>query len=89
MFSSFSVVYGLGVLDGIQIRNQRREVFVVGDAALTWWQLVDEVSGDAMRDEWCAGTNADDRAPRQQNLLQRQRPVVVVGQVGAGARAAS
>ena len=72
----------------IQVGCQRRPVTVGFYAGLSWRQPFDDVAGHAIPDERGPRADSDRRAAGEQNLLERERTVVVVCQVGAGPRAA-
>ena len=78
-------IHRLGLSEGVKVGGEGLLVVVAGRALPAGRQAVDNAAGEAVLDERGAGADADGGAAGQQDLLERQRAVVVVGQIGAGA----
>ena len=74
-------VHRLGLLNRLQIARQCPLVFVRFHALPTRWQPVNQHARFTGLHERRTGPYAYGRTPGQQNLLQCQRPVIVIGQI--------
>ena len=74
-------VHRLGLLNRLQIARQCPLVCVRFHALLTRWQTVHQHAGFTRLHERRTGPYADRRTPSEQNLLQSQRPVIVIRQI--------
>lgn len=79
----------LGSDNGVEVDRHRKLVGVVLDALPARWQPIDHEAGHTVPNERGPGPNANRGATCQLNLLQRQRAVVIVRQIGTRAGATS
>ena len=74
-------VHRLGLLNGFQIARQCPLVLVRFHALPTRWKTVHQYARFTSLHERRTGPYSHGRTPGQQNLLQCQRPVIIVGQI--------
>ena len=92
LLSDVLAISGLQNLHCVNVGRKCRLILVLLDALRAGRQAFNEDAGDAVLDERCPGADADHRRRALDVspgvFLKRERPVVVVGQVGAGPRPA-